>query len=144
MHAALVLLKWVTWYVTRYVGVASSSCMVSWLRSALGPSTTIDPVLILSISMCFHIVGSAGISSDHPVIWLLLSLFEVLNWAISILLVHFFTITLTTTVNSAYVYGSFYFIQKVYKCKETWGKARMMFSPEPFQCLYYAIWAAII
>ena len=31
------------------------------------------------ISMCFHIVGSAGISSHHPVIWLLLTLFWSLN-----------------------------------------------------------------
>jgi len=43
MHAALALLKWVTWHVTRPVGVASSSCMASGLRSALGPSTTINP-----------------------------------------------------------------------------------------------------
>jgi len=44
MHAALAPLRWVTWHVTRHVGVGCGSCMASGLRSALGPSTTIEPL----------------------------------------------------------------------------------------------------
>ena len=36
--------NWVTWHVTKQVGVACSSCMASRLCSMFGPSSTIDPL----------------------------------------------------------------------------------------------------